>query len=233
MIKDGTRVINKKGLLYVAEEGDKQSPVKFKPWLGDSFSALYDFLMKRFVFPRQLDADQDRHYEILGNELKDVHNARVLELATGSGSVVRFLPTDNQYTGTDISPGLLRKAVKVLRRSGFQESACYVARAEDLPFADGCFDVLVCILALNFFCNADRAFEELARVGTAGAMFFGCVPVPERIQRGNAISGTLYSEHELAEICEANGFRFESIPHENGALLYFRAVLQQKASSKL
>ncbi len=226
MLKDGTQVITKKGVYYVAEEGDKQRPVKFKPWLGDSFSVLYDFFMKRFVFPKQLDADQDRHYEIVGNELRDVHNARVLELATGSGSAVHFLPTDNHYTGTDISPGLLKKAVRALRRAGFQESACYAARAEALPFADGCFDVMLCILALNFFADAEKVFKELARVGAAGAVFVGCVPVPERNERGNAISGTLYSEKELAKICETSGFRFESISHRNGVLLYFRALLQ-------
>ena len=53
-----------------------------------------------------------KHYKILSNELKGVHEKRVLELSTGSGGAVNFLSNDNQYAGADISPGLLRKAVK-------------------------------------------------------------------------------------------------------------------------
>jgi hypothetical protein len=34
-------------------------------------------------------------------------------------------------------------------------------------------------------------------------------------------------EEELGKICQEHGFRFESLPNENGALLYFRGILQQ------
>jgi len=44
MLRDGIRVIKKKNLCYIAES--ENSAKRFKPWLGDSFSFLYDFIMK-------------------------------------------------------------------------------------------------------------------------------------------------------------------------------------------
>lgn len=57
----------------------------------------------------------------------------------------------HQYTGTDISPSLLRKAVKSFKVAGFKEAEFYVTSADDLPFDDNGFDIALCILSLNFF----------------------------------------------------------------------------------
>ena len=99
MLNKKIRTIKVNGLNYILGEDDK--PVRFKPWLGDSFSFLYDFFMRKSVFPKKFGADMERHFEIIGNMLKDVHGQRVLELATGSGSAIEFLSHDNIYTGTE------------------------------------------------------------------------------------------------------------------------------------
>jgi hypothetical protein len=52
MLKQGIRVINKKGLIYIVKDG--VSPLEFKPWLGDAFSFLYDFIMQKAIFPKNL-----------------------------------------------------------------------------------------------------------------------------------------------------------------------------------
>lgn len=59
-----------------------------------------------------------------------------------------------------------------------------------------------------------------------GGRFICCVPVPERNKLQSIIRGVLYSEAEYETMCREHGFKFESIPCENGALLYFRAVKQ-------
>jgi SAM-dependent methyltransferase len=223
MLRKGIRTIDKKGLRYVAENGNGVK--RFKPWLGDSFSFLYDFIMKSSILPKIIGADMSKHYEVLGQTLKSIHSERVLELATGSGSAVHFLEKDNQYTGTDISPGLLRKAVRGFRAAGFTGTEFYVTSADDLPFDDSTFSICLCILSLNFFNDIKRVFQEIKRVLVPGGVLVCCVPVPERNTLQSTIRGTLYSEEELAELCNKYGFRFESIPFENGALLYFRALL--------
>ena len=224
MIKNGIKIINKKGLNYIVEDGGRL--LKFKPWLGDSFSFLYDFIMQSSIFPKKFGGDINRHYEILRKELKSIHEKHVLELATGSGSAVNFLPNDNQYTGTDISPGLLRKAVNHFNNAGFKNPDFYVTSANELPFGDKLFDVVICILSLNFFDDIKKTFEEIHRVADTEAIFICSVPVPERNKLKSKIRGSLYSEKELENICQEVGFRFERIPFENGALLYFRAILQ-------
>ena len=55
----------------------------------------------------------------------DIHGKTVLELASGSGSAVYFLAKDNRYTGSDISPGLLKRAVKKFNTAGFKEAEFY------------------------------------------------------------------------------------------------------------
>jgi SAM-dependent methyltransferase len=197
MLKKGTKVINRKGLNYVI--GPDGRPLRYKPWIGDSFSFLYDFIMRKSIFPKKFGGDMAEHHDILRQELKGVQGSRVLELATGSGSAVNFLMTDNRYTGTDISPGLLKKAVSRFLSAGFKEAEFYVASADDLPF------------------------EDLA----PRSVFVCAVPVPERNTRGSTIRGQLRSEDRLAEMFSQSGFRFESIPRENGALLYFRGIKEQ------
>jgi SAM-dependent methyltransferase len=224
MLKNGIKVINKKGLNYIVEDGGRV--LMFKPWLGDAFSFLYDFIMKKSIFPKKFGGDMNQHYEILRKELQGVHEKRILELATGSGSAINFLPNDNQYTGTDISPGLLRKAVKLFKTAGFKNAELYVTSADALPFDDSLFDVVLCILSLNFFDDIKKVFKEIHRAAVTDAIFICSVPVPERNKLESTIRGTLYSEEDLKRICKENGFIYESIPVQNGALLYFRAILQ-------
>jgi len=224
MQKNGITIINKRGLYYSLD--DRGKPLKFKPWLGDAFSFLYDFIMKNSIFPKKFVGDMNRHYEILSNELKEVHGRHVLELAAGSGSAVNFLPNDNRYTGTDISPGLLRKAVTSFRNVGFKNAEFYVTSANDLPFRDNHFNVILCILSLNFFDDIPKVFQEIKRVAAPDAFFICSVPVPERNKAQSTIRGTLYSEEALEKICKEHGLRYEAIPSENGALLYFRATIE-------
>jgi SAM-dependent methyltransferase len=224
MLKNGVKVINKKGLYYLVEDGDKL--LKFKPWLGEAFSFLYDFIMKSSIFPKKFGGDINQHYEILSEELKGVHENRVLELASGSGSASNFLPNDNHYAGTDISPGLLKKALKNFNNAGFKKANFYVASANDLPFADNFFDIVICILSLNFFGDINKVFQEIKRVAAPSAIFICCVPVPERKKIQSTIRGTLYSEEALERMCTQNDLVYEAIPAENGSLLYFRAIMQ-------
>jgi SAM-dependent methyltransferase len=224
ILKKGIKIIKRISLYYIAQDGGKL--LKIKPWVGNAFSFLYDLAMKRSIFPKKFGGDINRHYEILANELNGVHEKRVLELATGCGSAVNFLPNDNEYSGIDISPGLLRKAVKSFSFAGFKNADFYVASSDDLPFDDNIFDITLCILSLNFFNDIKKVFQELKRVLVPGALFICCIPVPERNRLQSRISGTLYAEEELNKICRENGFCFESISVENGALLYFRSIIQ-------
>jgi len=113
----------------------------------------------------------------------------------------------------------------MLEQRRFQNAAFYVTSADDLPFDNDMFSVCLCILSLNFFSDVKKVFEEIKRVVIPGGVLMCSVPVPERNRRKSTIRGALYSEEALVKICNEYGLRFESIPCENGALLYFKAIV--------
>ncbi len=187
------------------------------------FSFAYDKIMAKSVFPKKFGGDIKRHFEILKKQLQNTHNKAILELGTGSGNAVYFLNSDNHYSGIDISTGLLRRAVKRLQKFGFQNADCFVVSADDLPFADKQFDIVMCHLSLNFFPDIHKVLCEIQRVMLAGATIYCSIPVPEREGSKSTIHGTLYSEIEYKELFQKYGMVFESLPDQNGNLLYFKA----------
>ncbi len=221
-IKPDVQIIKQGNLCYLADNENRLT--RFTPWLGDSFSFLYDIIMSGSIFPKKFGGNIQKHYDTLAQALSNVEGTRVLELGTGSGSAVHFLNKDNQYTGVDVSPGLLKQAAKRFVRAGFQNPEFYVVSADDLPFENGCFDVCISILSLNFIGNVEKVFQEINRVLLSNGQFVCSVPVPERNKLQSTIRGSLYSEMELEKICREYGFRFERIPCTNGVLLYFKAI---------
>jgi len=223
MIKDGLEVVKRRNLNYIIEEGRVK---KEKPWLGDLFSFAYDFLMDRFVIPRQLGGDPDRHLQIMKRELAGLRGKDVLELAAGTGSAAGFLDSSNSYVGTDISPGLLRKGVRRFASAGFEGAEFYVCGSDELPFEDNLFDMVLCVLALNFFPNLELVLSEVKRVLKEDGRIVCCVPVSDRLKSGKRIEGNLYSEASLERIFTASGLDFQAFPAKNGSIFYFGAAVK-------
>ncbi len=214
-------VIQKDSLYYFVQDGAR---IKGKPWLGDLFSPLYDRMMEKSVYPKKLNADRRDHLHILQHELGAIPQCRLLELGTGTGDAVPFLLPTHEYTGIDVSPGLLKQAHKRLLAAGFSHFELYVTSAEFLPFQDEQFDACLCFLSLNFFSDIDTVIQDVKRLLVPGGIFIACVPVPERKTNKAKIHGTLYSEQELRAKFEKHGFRYHSLPYTNGSLLYFKAL---------
>jgi len=73
-----------------------------------------------------------------------------LDVASGGGHVTRRLrEAGMDVVSSDPSPGMQPDVV---------------CRAEDLPFADGSFDVVACRLAAHHFEDVERGLAEMARV---------------------------------------------------------------------
>ena len=222
MIKDGMVTIEQKGINYLIKNGSK---LKFKPCLGEMFSFLYDFIMLRSVFPKKLEASIEKHTLFLKNEYMNIHNCKVLELATGSGNLSEILPCDNRYTGLDISRGLLKIAHKKFTKKDFKNFKLFLCNSEELPFENMYYDICICNLSLNFFTDLESVAREIKRVLKKQGIFICSVPVPERKKNQYNIRGKLYSESELKGIFEKNGFLFIPFDFNNGSLLYFKAIL--------
>jgi SAM-dependent methyltransferase len=107
--------------------------------------------------------------------------ARVLDVATGPG-VVAFAAARRGaalIVGVDLSPRMIALAAQRSPRVGFS-----VADAENLPFADGAFDAVVCSFGIGHFPRPERALAEfrrvLARGGTVAVSWWD-VPARHRV----------------------------------------------------
>jgi SAM-dependent methyltransferase len=103
----------------------------------------------------QLYRDSEAHRE--GEDLDlivewagEASGRRALDVATGGGHVARRLREAGfDVVSSDPAPGM---------------EPDVVARAEELPFDDGSFDVVACRVAAHHFEDVQRAVVELARV---------------------------------------------------------------------
>lgn len=97
----------------------------------------------------------------------------VLETAAGTGIVTqamrRRLPSDTRVTATDLNPPMLDVARTKL--SPDQGVEFLMADAQQLPFADGTFDAVVCQFGIMFFPDRPRSFREALRVLRPGGRY--------------------------------------------------------------
>jgi demethylmenaquinone methyltransferase/2-methoxy-6-polyprenyl-1,4-benzoquinol methylase len=93
-------------------------------------------------------------------------DARVLDVATGTGAVARELLRRYSCTvvGIDQSPEMLAEA----RRRLGADVELVEGRAEELPFADASFDALTFTYLLRYVDDPAATLQELARVVRPG-----------------------------------------------------------------
>jgi ubiquinone/menaquinone biosynthesis C-methylase UbiE len=213
-------ITTRHGIIYQRDEHGK--PITYKRWLGDFFAAWYDGIMQRSIFPKKFQADYHQHFAILRDACAEMHNLTILELACGSGNAVEFLPNDNQYIGTDISPGLLKIAIKKLTRAGFKKPQFHICNVANLPFAEAQFDVVMCHLSLNFFPSPPTVLAEIKRLLKPDGTVLISVPLLDAKQPDVTIRGTLYTQQQLQQLCNQAGLQVRQIDATNGCLGYFR-----------
>jgi SAM-dependent methyltransferase len=102
---------------------------------------------------------------------------RVLELACGSGMGLGLIGRSAAWlVGADISASLLGQA-----QTHYRGRVPFVRlSAESLPFADGAFDVVLCLEASYYVPRMDLAFREIARVVAPGGTAVFVNANPER-----------------------------------------------------
>ncbi|HYZ79438.1 MAG TPA: class I SAM-dependent methyltransferase [Gaiellaceae bacterium] len=127
--------------------------------------------------------------------------AKVLDVATGGGHVARRLRDAGcEVVTVDPAPGMRPDVV---------------ARAEDLPFADGSFDVVVCRIAAHHFPDVEAAVAEMARVSqrllVVDDLLFDGEGVDEAHRLRDPTHVRSYTADEWRELLGANGFEVEQV----------------------
>ena len=94
---------------------------------------------------------------------------RVLDVACGTGNTALMARARGAaVTGLDLTPELLAVAQKRSAEEGYGDITWKVGDAEDLPFPDGTFDVVVSSCGLMFAPDQQKVADEVARVTKRG-----------------------------------------------------------------
>jgi len=97
---------------------------------------------------------------------------RVLDLGSGAGTdslvAAQMVGEQGHVTGIDMTPQMLGKARAAAAAMGTRNVEFVEAEAEQLPFADASFDVVVSNGVIDLIPDKDAVFSELFRVLNPG-----------------------------------------------------------------
>jgi len=113
-------------------------------------------------------------------EALDLHSTeRVLDVATGSGNAAMAAARRGcTVVGLDYVPALLIRARRRAEADGL-EAEFVAGDAEDLPFADGSFDVVSSVFGAMFAPDQEQTAREIARVCRPGGRIGLVAHTPE------------------------------------------------------
>ena len=98
--------------------------------------------------------------------------ARVLDLGSGAGTdslvAAQMVGPEGSVTGIDMTPEMLAKARGAAAEMGAANVEFLEAEAEQLPFADGSFEVVISNGVIDLIPDKDAVFSELFRVLAPG-----------------------------------------------------------------
>jgi SAM-dependent methyltransferase len=124
-----------------------------------------------------------------------------LDVATGGGHVARRLREAGlEVVSADPAPGMQPDVI---------------CRAEDLPFADGAFDLVVSRIAPHHFDDVAAAVAEMARVSSELVLVEDTLYVGEQVEEAEKLRDPThvrsYSEAEWRQFLEAAGLELEAV----------------------
>jgi SAM-dependent methyltransferase len=97
---------------------------------------------------------------------------RVLDLGSGAGTdslvAAQMVGADGHVTGIDMTPAMLVKARSAATAMGVSNVEFVEGEAEQLPFADASFDVVISNGVIDLIPDKDAVFAELYRVLVPG-----------------------------------------------------------------
>lgn len=123
-----------------------------------------------------------------------------LDVATGGGHVARRLREAGlEVVTSDPAPGM---------------GPDVICPAEDLPFADGSFDLVVCRRAAHHFQDVAKSVEEMARVTNDLVLLQDAVRVSDQIEAAERLRDpshvSHYTEDEWRGFFDASGLGVEA-----------------------
>lgn len=168
---------------------------------------LYDWTAPRYDRIKELQYihEMQRLGIPLADALRGVPSPWVLDVATGTGrlplALLRQGDLDSTVVGVDRSAPMLAQARAATE--GYDRVALFRTDADALPFADGAFDAVACLEALEFMWDPAAVVRDMARVLKPG----GVLLVSNRVGiDARFFPGRLCGRGRLERFLEQAGF---------------------------
>lgn len=144
-----------------------------------------EFTRQAEAFAALRELHSRERLERLVSTINPAPDARALEIATGPGHVAMALAERcRQVIGVDLTDAPLAIAERTCRERGLTNVRFQRADAEQLPFADAEFDIVLCRFALHHFEDPAVPLREMTRVCRAGGRIavedIAASEIPER-----------------------------------------------------
>ena len=127
------------------------------------------------VYDRIVSGPIDAYRQISLSRIKDTHNKNILINGIGSGLDIPYLPEGGYYTGTDITPAMLKRAKYRAHKHAIDNLInikFQLADSQALPFEDNSFDAVVMHLILAVVPKPELALQEACRVLKPGGSIY-------------------------------------------------------------
>ena len=151
----------------------------------------YDWGNRFTALLRGESATNERREAIRRLNLKPGY--RALEVSVGTGTnlplIAEQVGPDGRMVGLDISPAMLARCRRKLRRQGLSADLIE-GEASHLPFAEGAFDAVLHHGGIAEFGDRRAGIEEMARVAKHGAKVVICdlgVPTDRKLSLVNRL----------------------------------------------
>jgi phosphatidylethanolamine/phosphatidyl-N-methylethanolamine N-methyltransferase len=104
--------------------------------------------------------------------INDTNNKQILINGIGSGLDIPYLSTDACYTGTDITPAMLKRAQNRATTISSLNINFQIADSQALPFDEDSFDFIIMHLILAVVPDPALALQEACRVLKPGGKIY-------------------------------------------------------------
>jgi len=156
------------------------------------YSRVYDFIFKRWFFPRQQYAIQ---------ALNISPGQRVLDLGVGTGFSLPLYPQHTQVIGVDLSSKMLREARKKVLLERLSHVDLMEMDAAHLAFPDNTFDCVIVAFVISVVPDPLQVLAEIKRVSKPE----GQIVIINHFQSQNKLMAQL--EKWVSPLCTKIGWR--------------------------
>jgi len=156
------------------------------------YSRVYDFIFKRWFFPRQRHAIQS---------LKIGPGQRILDVGVGTGFSLPLYPRHAHVIGVDLSSKMLWEAQKKVLHERLRHVALMEMDASHLAFPDNTFDVVIAAFVISVVPDPLQVLAEIKRVSKPE----GQIVIINHFQSQNRVMAQL--EKWVSPLCTKIGWR--------------------------